>query len=101
MMTGSSASATCAISGVWQNSNNASVAFYVETVDAAGNPAVYGATTALNLIVTSATPGTISIPANATSTNPNSVTATLSSHNGITHVTIEGGGYTLKVKVSA
>jgi hypothetical protein len=99
-MTGS-ATTTCSISGVWQNANNANVSFYVETVDAAGNPAVYSATTALNLSVTSATPGTISIPINGTSTNPNTVTATLTSHNNVTNVTITGGGYTLNVQVSA
>jgi type II secretory pathway pseudopilin PulG len=101
IMTGSSTSTTCSISGVWQNANSASVAFYVETVDAAGNPVVYSTTTPLNLSVTSATPPTISIPANGTSTNPNTVTATLTSHNGVTNVNIAGGGYTLKVKVSA
>jgi hypothetical protein len=100
MMTGSAAT-TCSISGVWQNANNANVSFYVETVDAAGNPAVNSATTALNLSVTSATPATISIPTNTTSTNPNTVTATLTSHNNVTNVTITGGGYTLNVQVSA
>jgi hypothetical protein len=101
MMTGSATSTTCSISGVWQNANNANVSFYVETVDAAGNPAVNSASTPLNLSVTSATPATISIPANGTSTNPNTVTATLTSHNNVTNVTIAGGGYTLNVQVSA
>ena len=75
--------------------------FYVETVDAAGNPTVYSTTATLNLTVTSATPAAIAIPANSTSTFPNGVTATLTSKHGTTNVTITGGGYTLHMPVSA
>jgi Tfp pilus assembly protein PilV len=99
MMTSSSAT-TCDISGIWQGSNS-SVTFYLETVDATGNPVSYSGTNALVLGVTNATPSTISIPANNSSTSPNAVTATLASKSSTTTVTITGGGWTFTVVVSA
>jgi type II secretory pathway pseudopilin PulG len=99
MMTSSSAT-TCDISGIWQGSNS-SVTFYLETVDAAGNPVSYSPSSPLNLSVTNATPATISIPATGSTTSPNAVTATLASKQSPTTVTVSGGGWTLTVLVSS
>jgi hypothetical protein len=99
MMT-SSAATTCDISGIWQGSNS-SVTFYVETVDAAGNPVTYSTVNALNLSATNATPATLAIPANASSTSPNALTATLASKQSTTTVTVSGGGWTFTVVVSS
>jgi Tfp pilus assembly protein PilV len=99
MMTSSTAT-TCDISGIWQGSNS-SVTFYLETVDAAGNPVTYSPSSPLNLNVTHATPATITIPATASSTSPNAVTATLASKNSPTTITVSGGGWTLTVVVSS
>ncbi len=99
MMT-SSSSTTCDISGIWQGSNS-SVTFYMETVDATGNPVTYSSSNLLTLSVTNATPATISIPANGSSTSPNAVTATLASKQSTTTVTVSGGGWTLTVVVSS
>jgi type II secretory pathway pseudopilin PulG len=105
IMTGSSNSTTCAISGIWSPGNSkknpASVVFYIETVDANGNPVVYSTTTVLNLSVNSATPNPITIPVGGTSTFPNGVTATLTNMNNTTMVTITGAGYTLNITVSS
>jgi type II secretory pathway pseudopilin PulG len=99
MMTSSTAT-TCDISGIWQGSNS-SVTFYIETVDAAGNPVAYSSTNALTLTVTSATPTSISIPANGSTTSPNALTATLASKSSTTTVTVKGGGWTFTVVVSS
>ncbi len=73
----------------------------METVDGAGSPVTYSSSNALNLSVTNATPATISIPANGSSTSPNAVTATLASKQSTTTVTVSGGGWTLTVVVSS
>jgi hypothetical protein len=99
MMT-SSIATTCDISGIWQGSNS-SVTFYLETVDAAGNPVTYSTLNPLNLNATNATPATLSIPANASSTSPNALTATLASKSSPTTVTVSGGGWTFTVVVSS
>jgi Tfp pilus assembly protein PilV len=104
MMTGTTTSTTCDIANIWGNSNSgtnpATAVFYVETVDAAGDPTTYSTAVDLNLSVSSATPATITIPANSTSTNPNVITATLTAQNNTTTVVITGGGWTLTVVVS-
>lgn len=105
IMTGSNNNITCDISGVWGPGNNknnpANVVFYVETVDASGNPVVYSTTSALTIAVTgastSATP--LTIPANASITSPETVTASLTSKSNTTNVTITAGPYTLNVTV--
>jgi hypothetical protein len=76
--------------------------FYVETVDAAGNSVVYSTTGSLTINVSGATTSVapLIIPTNAATTNPNTVTATLSSQNGTTSVVITAAGYTLNVKVT-
>ena len=38
MMTGTNSSTTCGISGIWKGKHSTNVVFYLETVDAAGNP---------------------------------------------------------------
>jgi hypothetical protein len=103
MMTGSAGSTatTCSVSGIWKGKNNTNVAFYVEVVDALGNPTVYSATVPLTLSVSGGLPATVTVPATATSTSPNTVTATLTSQTGTTTVKITGGGYTLTVLVTA
>jgi hypothetical protein len=104
MMTGTTTGTTCDITNTWGNSNSSSnpatAVFYVETVDAAGDPTSYSTAIDLNLSVSSATPATIKIPANSTSTDPNVITATLTAKGNTTTVTITGGGWTLTVLVT-
>lgn len=103
VMTGSASSTTCDISKCWRGGSNTNVVFYVETVDAAGNPVAYSSSTALALNVTGATTSSspFTIPATGTSTDPNTVTAILTSKKNVTTVTISGGSYTMIVKFAA
>ena len=96
----SSSTTTCDISGIWQGSSS-SATFYLETVDATGNPVSYSSSNALPLGITNATPSTISIPASNASTSPSVVTATLSNNNSSVTITVTGGGWTLTVVVSS
>lgn len=104
VMTGTSNTTTCDITGIWQGSGSSgsSVTFYVETVDAAGNPVVYSTTNSLTLAVAGATTDVtpFTIPPNTATTDPHTVTAVLLTSQGTTTVTITGATYTLIVKVS-
>jgi hypothetical protein len=100
VMTGTSPNPNCAVSGIWQGQGPGTVTFYVELVDANGLPVV--ATSPVTVSVSNATQSTnpLQIPANASTTAPNTVTATLSTQNGSTNVTLSAPGLSMTVTLT-